>query len=667
VQRTVWIFDSYYKGCVELWGRERGLFRASAAFPPSFYMHLLDPPAHREMIEALESLYKVEECSFSTIFGSFQGHRIYAGRKVAEKIEVQTRYGVELYNVDVRQDQRYMAERDLFPCGHRDESRFSPDFEDPLTSLEIQVAGDPYLPGEITRVEVLDGRRQRFEGRERAVLSDLLEFISSRDPDLLLVPFADTWVPMIVKKAKRWGLVPAISRSGWFRPMASRSYWSYGKVHHKDSALIPEGRILIDTARSFVYQESGIKGVLLASRLTGLPPNLTSRFTPGTLISSFEVYEALRRGVAVPFRKRDAEMVRGFSELKACDKGGMIFQPQPGVYERVCQLDFTSLYPSIIVKYNLSPETIEHPERSGFLSTVLSPLLALRIETKRLKKAHPEYAGSDSLLKWMLVTCFGYTGYRNAKFGQIQVHERITAISRELLMQIKELAEEMGLQVLHGIVDCLWVSGMRPEAFQEAVERETGILTELEAYDWIAFLPMSDGSGAYNSYFGRLSEGKMKIRGVMARRGDTPEYVKRMQQELFQLLVEARNLGEIRGLEARAGEIRRRYSQGLRSAGAGELSIRRRVSRLSYSRRCAEASAVEAWQKSGLPLAPGMEIGYVVRDAEVWSVDTVRTAAEDTVRTAREFDSRYYQKLLDKAWADVAFVFQQAGRSGAGK
>jgi DNA polymerase I len=225
----------------------------------------------------------------------------------------------------------------------------------------------------------------------------------------------------------------------------------------------------------------------------------------------------------------------------------------------------------------------------------------------------------------------------------------------------------MGLQVLHGIVDCLWVSGMRPEAFQVAVERETGILTELEAYDWIAFLPMSDGSGAYNSYFGRLSEGKMKIRGVMARRGDTPEYVKRMQQELFQLLVEARNLGEIRGLEARAGEIRRRYSQGLRSAGAGELSIRRRVSRLSYSRRCAEASAVEAWQKSGLPLAPGMEIGYVVRDAEVWSVDTVRTAAEDTVRTAREFDSRYYQKLLDKAWADVAFVFQQAGRSGAGK
>ena len=39
------------------------------------------------MIEGLESRYRVEECSFKSIFGTFQGHRIYASRKVAEKIE----------------------------------------------------------------------------------------------------------------------------------------------------------------------------------------------------------------------------------------------------------------------------------------------------------------------------------------------------------------------------------------------------------------------------------------------------------------------------------------------------------------------------------------------------------------------------------------------------
>ncbi len=60
----------------------------------------------------------------------------------------------------------------------------------------------------------------------------------------------------------------------------------------------------------------------------------------------------------------------------------------------------------------------------------------------------------------------------------------------------------------------------------------------------------------------------------------------------------------------------------------------RRVSRLNYSRRCAEASAVQAHMKQGLPLAPGMEIGYVIRDARKWEVDPERTASK--------FDAAYY-------------------------
>ena len=369
----MWIFDSYFKGCVELWSREIRLSRTSIVYPPSFYMYLKDPHAHWDMIEGLASRYKVEECSFNTIFGKFEGHKIYASRKVAEKIEIQTKYAAELYNVDVRQDQRYLAEKDLFPCGDKDDSRFSPDIDVPLIGLGMEVIGDPSLPREISCVQLLDGHKRRFEGPEKVVLSDLLEFIKVHDPDVILFPYADTWVPLIVKKARRYGLEPTFSRTGHFKQMASKSYWSYGKVNHKDGALIPEGRVLIDTTKSFVYTEGGLKGVFMASRLSGLSPSLTARFTPGTLISSYEVYEALRRGIAVPFRKRDAESIRNISELKSSDKGGMIFQPEPGVYEKVHQIDFTSLYPSIIVKCNLSPETLEHPERSGFLSKASSP------------------------------------------------------------------------------------------------------------------------------------------------------------------------------------------------------------------------------------------------------------------------------------------------------
>jgi DNA polymerase elongation subunit (family B) len=55
--------------------------------------------------------------------------------------------------------------------------------------------------------------------------------------------------------------------------------------------------------------------------------------------------------------------------------------------------------------------------------------------------------------------------------------------------------------------------------------------------------------GAYNRYFGRLDTGKMKIRGVMARKGDTPEYVHRMQQELFEVLAEVKVPGAQATLE----------------------------------------------------------------------------------------------------------------------
>jgi hypothetical protein len=53
----------------------------------------------------------------------------------------------------------------------------------------------------------------------------------------------------------------------------------------------------------------------------------------------------------------------------------------------------------------------------------------------------------------------------------------------------------------------------------------------------------------------------------------------------------------------------------LEGADARGPAIHRWLSRVNYSRRCAEASAVKAYLKSGLSLVSGMEIGYVVKDA----------------------------------------------------
>jgi DNA polymerase, archaea type len=163
----MWIFDSYYKGGVELWARKRGLYQESIAYPPFFYLYLKDPHAYTEMIEALESRYQAQECSFNTIFGPLDGYKIRGDRSVAEKIEKQTRYAADLYNVDVRRDQQYMAERDMFPCSEMDESRFSPDFEIPLSCLEIEVKGDPGRGRnkEISCIEIHAAERERWRAR----------------------------------------------------------------------------------------------------------------------------------------------------------------------------------------------------------------------------------------------------------------------------------------------------------------------------------------------------------------------------------------------------------------------------------------------------------------------------------------------------------------------
>ena len=648
----MWILDSVYRGGVDLWVRDRtdrAVTKVRHGYDPPFFLHLPDPHPHHGMIAALESAYRAEECTFRTIFGNCAGYKVFAGRPVAEAIEQQTQYEAQLFNVDVRIDQRFMAERGIVPCCKESGSRFLPDLSCDLRQMEIRIHDDPVLSSTCSDIDVVFEGTEHLHGTGRDVLAGLFLLVAECDPDVILMPDADTWMPKLQQQARAYGLDMPFSRSGKYRAMSARSYWSYGRMEHKESALIPDGRILIDTEQSFVYREGGLEGVLMAARLSGLSPNLASRFTPGTLISSYEVYEAVRRGIVVPFRKSDVETVRRFSELKEADRGGMMFQPLSGIYENVDEIDFTSLYPSIIVQSNLSPETIRHPERQGFLPAVLAPLLALRISTKQMKKQDPRYAGTDSILKWMLVTCFGYTGYKNAKFGRIEVHEGITGRSRDILMLTKDIAESMGFCVLHGIVDCLWVQGPPAGALKTRVEQETGLLTEVEHFDWIVFLPQNDGSGSYNRYYGRLSDGSIKVRGIAARRHDTPEYIRNMQRRMLSVMSGAATINEIGAVKDQVTAIYRCAVQNLPCAAAKELAINRRISRLTYAHRCIEGAAVNAYRNEGVAVAPGSKVSYVVRDARKYTVDPVWSA--------ESFDVRYYRDLLDKAWNEISYAF----------
>ena len=656
----MWILDSAWRNGVDLWYRDGSMKYRHYDYDPPFYLYLPDPPAYHEMIDALDEQYRAEACTFRTLFGDLDGFSIHAGRDVAEAIEQQTRGDAQLFNVDVRRDQRFMAGQGIFPCGEADESRYSPDLEYDLLQVEIRIHDHPARSSLCTDVELVhEQRTELLQGTGRMVAADLFSLLESIDPDVILMSQADLWMPKLRRYAQGAGLALPFSRNGKYRQIDSRSYWSYGRVEHKDAALIPDGRVLIDTDQSFVYREGGLDGVFMAARLSGLSPNLASRFTPGTLISSYEVYEAVRRGIVVPFRKSDVEKLRKFTDLQASDRGGMMFQPVAGVYGNVDEIDFTSMYPSIIVNFNLSPETLGPTDREGFLASVLKPVVALRKETKKKKKTDIRYAGIDSMLKWMLVTCFGYTGYKNAKFGRIEVHEAITRQSREILMQTKNIAESMGFCVLHGIVDCLWVQGDNVERLCAEVDRKTGLSVDNEHFDWIVFLPLNDGFGAYNRYYGRLSDGSVKVRGIAARRHDTPEYIRTMQQEMLAIMATVDTPADLAQVRDTVYQVYCKAARNLPHANPPALAISRRISRTTYAHRCIEGAAVQAYRDAGVEIAPGMKITYVVRDARTYRVDPEWAADR--------FDLLYYRGLLDKAWKEISYAFVWEGREICGE
>jgi DNA polymerase-2 len=151
------------------------------------------------------------------------------------------------------------------------------------------------------------------------------------------------------------------------------------------------------------------------------------------------------------------------------DQGGLIYQPLVGLHKHVGEIDFVSMYPSLMVRFNISPETagenpfnptdlqpFPDPQSPGLVPLTLAPLLEKRLKLKASlgqlpawdprRRAHQARASAH---KWLLVTCFGYLGYKNARFGRIEAHQAVTAYSRECLLRAKEAAEDLGYTVLH--------------------------------------------------------------------------------------------------------------------------------------------------------------------------------------------------------------------------
>jgi DNA polymerase-2 len=629
------------------------------------------------------------------------------------------------YDGDIALPQLYFFARQAFPlafchiaiedenqiCGITvDDSPWALDYTlPPLKRMVLRLDGDALNPNHGYRapliVETEDRVYELTDDDPREMLETLRDLLIRHDPDLIVSDWGDSFIlPHLMKLSRKHNIPLPFNRDPLRQPLfrPADSYFSYGRIVYKTSAQILFGRWHIDRHNAFLAEDYGLDGMLEVARLTQIPVQRVVRTSTGTGISAMEIAAAHRRGVLVPWRKQEPEAWKSGNDLVCTDKGGMVFQPVLGLHENVAEIDFVSMYPSIMARFNVSPETVNcyccsdnqvpeigYPvckERRGLVSETVEPLIYKRVEYKKRIREMEEsplqevYRRRQSAHKWLLVTCFGYLGYKNARFGRIEAHEAVTAYGRECLLRAKEIAEKRGFRVLHANVDSLWVqkrgttkkgtqthpgriTKAECDALLAEITRETQIPIALEGiYHWVAFLPSRQAwlersewherMSVANRYIGVFDNGEIKMRGIETRRRDTPPFIVNAQMEMLKVLAAAKSRQELSRLVDPVIQLACAYADALRSGQVPyqELVITKRLSRepMEYSKDTLLSIAAKELVGSGIELSPGESIQYIITEEHA-DAKCDRARPFIYYRGQEPYDAEKYIELLLRA------------------
>ncbi|MEX1247578.1 MAG: DNA polymerase domain-containing protein [Anaerolineales bacterium] len=397
------------------------------------------------------------------------------------------------------------------------------------------------------------------------LLQRFSQLIELHDPDIIRTRFGDMWLfPYLFSISKATGFPFNPNRDKTRAPIRveANQFESYGRLVHRDQQTLLLGRLHLDPQNSMAFKDWGLYGTFETARLSNLPIQNAARRSAGGAFVGMQVAASLEQGILIPIRKRQRERFKKATQLIAADNGGVIFKPLTGLHANVAEIDFFSMYPHIMTGWNISAETVGargahtrwapgidapiNQDRTGIVASILKPIMAKRKAVKDILEGRADKRGYDltylrtiyEFLKGLGWVSYGYQGFSGNRIGSIEAHEAINAVSRDVILQAKEAAEELGFEVLHLYVDSLFIRVGKNEArlpeLLEKIKGRTGLRVDLEGIlRWIAFLPSKQNGDVPvpNCYFGAFSDGELKCRGIMARRGDTPHYIADVQME----------------------------------------------------------------------------------------------------------------------------------------
>jgi replicative DNA polymerase I (EC 2.7.7.7) len=318
------------------------------------------------------------------------------------------------------------------------------------------------------------------------------------------------------------------------------------------------------------------KLIVLFSRISKLGIEELTRTEISAWVKNLYYWEHRKRGWLIPLKE---EITERTSKLKTSAvikgkgyKGAMVIDPPVGVFFDVTVLDFASLYPSIIRNWNLSYETVDVKEckkldevkdeegnvlhtvckdRPGITAVITGLLRDFRVKIykKKAKQKGIEeerrtlYDVVQRGMKVFINATYGVFGAETFPLYAPAVAESVTALGRFVITSTVKKAEEMGLKVLYGDTDSLFIYKPRSEVLKKLVEwvkEAFGLDLEVDkSYRYIAF------SGLKKNYFGVLENDKVDIKGMLAKKRNTPEFLKEAFKEARDLMAKVRTPEEM--------------------------------------------------------------------------------------------------------------------------
>jgi DNA polymerase elongation subunit (family B) len=561
-----------------------------------------------------------------------------------------------------------------------DTDQIFPSMEDRIHHIEV------YHNGKIIHIEEED---------EGEILKRFQETLNGIDPDVIISRGGDEKVFRYLSiRAKANGMRLILSRDG--TPLkvtqgAPQSFWQYNHIVYKSGTqVILNGRIHIDRRKTGMhfYSPIGLEGVAESCRLALGRPQRVSQMTIGSVNAAVQFYNAFKMDILIPPVKKNPEFLKSINELAAIDRGGLVFQPKPDIYENVAECDFSSMYPTLMVTRNISPETIctrtDCPygkqycipvpglnfrlcnRKRGIVSKSLEMLVNRRKGFKRLIEEGNDakkYEFIQNTLKGVLVSCFGYLGFKNAKFGRVEAHTAVTALAREVMLKTQDIGEAMNLEMVHGIVDSVWLKGdisyENIEEFCRCVTEKVDISMSLKGvYKWMV-VPSSrlhPSIAPLNRYYGVFKNGSIKTRGIETRRRDTCLYVGDCQMSMIQILAHANDKAGFLERIPDAYAVCQSYVDRLHNEDVDlrDLILNNTLTREPHEYRATSRAAIVAKQlvKAGRELHAGQRVRYIMTNTGAEN-PLRRVRALELLDNSTRYDPQAYAELCERAFENL--------------